>query len=405
MAETIAMPKLGFDMAEGTLVRWLKHEGETVEKGEVLAEIETDKATVEVEASVAGTVRKLIVAERSTVPVGAPIAILGTPDEPIEAVALSGVAKPVVATVPSAPPSVPAALPGPAGVTAAPALGPGSLPGGVRASPLAHRMAGETGIDLKAVHGTGPEGRITKKDVLAAATQPIAPPAGLGVTVPLTRLRSAIGRRMLASKQQVPHFYLTIDLDAERLADTRAQFNAAQPDDAKLSVNDFVVKAAALALRDVPGLNASLRGESIQRHAQVNVGVAVAIEDGLLTIVVRDADTKPLRQIGDEIRAMVGRARQGRVRPDDVDGSTFTVSNLGMFDIDHFVAIINPPEAAILAVGSVRETPVVRDGQLAPGLRLKVTLSADHRVTDGAEAARWLQALRARLEHPLGMLL
>jgi pyruvate dehydrogenase E2 component (dihydrolipoamide acetyltransferase) len=210
---------------------------------------------------------------------------------------------------------------------------------------------------------------------------------------------------MLASKQQVPHFYLTIDLDADRLADTRAQLNAAQPDDAKLSVNDFVVKAAALALRDVPGLNASLRGESIQRHAQVNVGVAVAIEDGLLTIVVRDADTKPLRQIADEIRAMVGRARQGRVRPDDVDGSTFTVSNLGMFDIDHFVAIINPPEAAILAVGSVRETPVVRDGQLAPGLRLKVTLSADHRVTDGAEAARWLQALRARLEHPLGMLL
>jgi len=405
MAETIAMPKLGFDMAEGTLVRWLKHEGETVEKGEVLAEIETDKATVEVEASVAGTVRKLIVAERSTVPVGAPIAILGTPDERIEALALSGVAKPVVAKVPSALPSVPAALPGPAGVTAAPALEPGSLPGGVRASPLAHRMAGETGIDLKGVHGTGPEGRITKKDVLAAATQPIAPPAGLGVTVPLTKLRSAIGRRMLASKQQVPHFYLTIDLDADRLADTRAQLNAAQPDDAKLSVNDFVVKAAALALRDVPGLNASLRGESIQRHAQVNVGVAVAIEDGLLTIVVRDADTKPLRQIADEIRAMVGRARQGRVRPDDVDGSTFTVSNLGMFDIDHFVAIINPPEAAILAVGSVRETPVVRDGQLAPGLRLKVTLSADHRVTDGAEAARWLQALRARLEHPLGMLL
>jgi pyruvate dehydrogenase E2 component (dihydrolipoamide acetyltransferase) len=405
MAETIAMPKLGFDMAEGTLIRWLKHEGETVEKGEVLAEIETDKATVEVEASVAGTVRKLIVAERSTVPVGAPIAILGTPDEPIESVAVVGAAKPVAAKEPGAKPVVPDPASDSSGEAETLATVPGSLPAGVRASPLAHRMAGERGIDLKGIRGTGPDGRIVKKDVLAASTQPIAPPAGPGVSVPLTKLRSAIGRRMLASKQQVPHFYLTIDVDAERLADTRTQLNTAQPDDAKVSVNDFIVKASALALRDVPGLNASFHGESIQRHAQVNVGVAVAVDEGLLTVVVRDADTKPLRQIGDEIRSMVGRARQGRVRPEDVEGSTFTVSNLGMFDIDHFVAIINPPEAAILAVGSLRETPVVRDGQLAPGLRLKLTLSADHRVTDGAEAARWLQALRARLEHPLGMLL
>ena len=400
MAETIAMPKLGFDMAEGTLVRWLKREGETVQKGEVLAEIETDKATVEVEASAAGTVRRLIVAERSTVPVGAPIAILGTPDEPIDEVPAG--------QAPAAQPSPKAAAPAPA-LAATPAVGlslpaTGNLTGGLRASPLAHRLASERGIDLKSIPGSGPEGRIVKKDVLGASVAP-AVPAGPGETLPLTRLRSAIGRRMLASKQQIPHFYLTIDVDAERLADTREQLNSAQPEGAKLSINDFIVKASALALRDVPGLNASLAGDSILRHAQVNVGVAVAVEDGLLTVVVRDADTQPLLRIGQEIREMVGRARQGRVRPEDVEGSTFTVSNLGMFDIDHFIAIINPPEAAILAAGSLRETPVVRDGQLAPGRRLKVTLSADHRVTDGAEAARWLQALRSRLEHPLSLLL
>ncbi|MBM3121408.1 MAG: 2-oxo acid dehydrogenase subunit E2 [Chloroflexi bacterium] len=406
MAETIAMPKLGFDMAEGTLVRWLKREGETVQKGEVLAEIETDKATVEVEASVAGTIRRLIVAERSTVPVGAPIAILGTPDEPIDVLpagqAAAGEPAPRAASPAPAPATTPAVG------TSPPAGGDptasGNLTGGVRASPLAHRLASERGLDLKAIAGSGPAGRIVKKDVLGASLAP-AVPSGPGETLPLTRLRSAIGRRMLASKQQIPHFYLSIDVDAERLADTREQLNSSQPEGSKLSINDFIVKASALALRDVPGLNASLAGDSILRHAQVNVGVAVAVEDGLLTVVVRDADTRPLLAIGQEIREMVGRARQGRVRPEDVEGSTFTVSNLGMFEIDHFIAIINPPEAAILAVGSLRATPVVRDGQLAPGLRLKVTLSADHRVTDGAEAARWLQALRSRLEHPLSLLL
>lgn len=403
MAETVAMPKLGFDMAEGTLVRWLKREGETVEKGEVLAEIETDKATVEVEASASGTVRRLIVAERSTVPVGAPIAIVGTPDEPIDALPAAASPGQPAPTAP-APASGSTTAPVPAsGPTAAPATAPqpgeGNLPGGLRASPLAHRLAGERGIDLTNLQGTGPGGRIIKKDVLAAGASP------LGAAMPLSRLRAAIGRRMAASKQQVPHFYLTIDVDAERLADTRAQLNDARPEDSKLSVNDFIVKACAQALRDVPGLNASLQGESIVRHADVNVGVAVAVDEGLLTVVVRQADAKPLRQIGDEIRAMVGRARQGKVRPEDVEGSTFTVSNLGMFDIEHFVAIINPPEAAILAVGGLRETPVIRQGQVVPGLRLKVTLSADHRITDGAEAARWLQALRARLEHPLSMLL
>ena len=400
MAEVIAMPKLGFDMAEGTLVRWLKHEGETVAKGEVLAEIETDKATVEVEASVSGTVRRLLVGEKSTVPVGAPIAILGSPDESIDNLSPS---------VPTAPPAAPAG----AASAAVPAPAPGSqpsaaaigVPGGVRASPVARRIADEQGIDLKRLRGSGPEGRIVKKDVLSAAPAPTGVPSDAGESIPLTRLRAAIGRRMQSSKQQVPHFYLTVDLDVRNLVDLRSQLNAVQPEDARFSVNDFVVKAAALALRDVPGLNASLLGDSLVRHAEVNIGVAVAVDEGLLTVVVRQADLKSLRQIGEEVRAMAARARLGRVRPEDVEGSTFTVSNLGMFDIDHFVAIINPPEAAILAVGSVRETPVVQGGQLMAGLRLKVTLSADHRVTDGAEAARWLQAFRSRLEHPAGMLL
>jgi pyruvate dehydrogenase E2 component (dihydrolipoamide acetyltransferase) len=400
MAEIIAMPKLGFDMAEGTLVRWLKHEGETVAKGEVLAEIETDKATVEVEASVSGTVRRLLVVERSTVPVGAPIAVLGSPDESIDDLG------PSIPPAPSAAPTraAPEAVRAPTHPSQPSAAAEG-VPGGVRASPIARRIAEEQGIDLSRLQGSGPEGRIVKKDVIAAAPAPAGVPAGTGESIPLTRLRAAIGRRMQSSKQQVPHFYLTVDLDVRTLVDLRSQLNAVQPEDARFSVNDFVIKAAGLALRDVPGLNASLHGDSLVRHAEVNIGVAVAVDDGLLTVVVRQADLKSLRQIGEEVRAMAARARLGRVRPEDVEGSTFTVSNLGMFDIDHFVAIINPPEAAILAVGSVRETPVVQGGQLVAGLRLKVTLSADHRVTDGAEAARWLQAFRSRLEHPAGMLL
>ena len=400
MAEIIAMPKLGFDMAEGTLVRWLKHEGETVAKGEVLAEIETDKATVEVEASVSGTVRRLLVGEKSTVPVGAPIAILGSPDESIDD--LSPSVPPPLSSAPARAAS--AAVPAPA-PDSQPSAASVDMPGGVRASPVARRIADEQGIDLKRLRGSGPEGRIVKKDVISAAPAPTGVPTGASESIPLTRLRAAIGRRMQSSKQQVPHFYLTIDLDARNLVDLRSQLNAVQPEDARFSVNDFVVKAAALALRDVPGLNASVLGDSLVRHAEVNIGVAVAVDEGLLTVVVRQADLKSLRQIGEEVRAMAARARLGRVRPEDVEGSTFTVSNLGMFDIDHFVAIINPPEAAILAVGSVRETPVVQGGQLMAGLRLKVTLSSDHRVTDGAEAARWLQAFRSRLEHPAGMLL
>ena len=223
--------------------------------------------------------------------------------------------------------------------------------------------------------------------------------------IPLDRLRTAIGRRMVESKQQVPHFYVTHDYNVEPMLALRTKINALLPDDAKLTVNDFIIKAVALALRHFPNINASLAGNEIVRHGQVNVGVAVAVEGGLLTIVTRDTDLKPLRVISAEVREMVARARVGRVKPDDIEGSTFSISNLGMFDVEHFVAIINPPEAAILAVGSAMKVPVVVGDEIKVQTRMKATLSADHRVTDGAEAAQFMQALAEYLEEPLRLVL
>jgi pyruvate dehydrogenase E2 component (dihydrolipoamide acetyltransferase) len=433
MATVITMPKLGFDMAEGTLVRWVKALDETVHKGEVLAEIETDKATVEVESQESGVVRAHLVAENTVIPVGSPIAILGTADELIDVEALVGKAGAAAAPRPAAAPGAPQAetvrLHPTSEVRAAEPLTPpapvvetegdGTLPGGVRATPVARRLAREHGLDLNRVSGSGPQGRILKSDVeaaLAGAAMPgyagpptyaaalTAPPPAETARIPLSKLRAAIGRRMTASKQALPHFYLTADLDAGPLMALRADLNSRMPQDQQFSVNDFLVKAAALALREFPNLNASLDGEEILRHGEVNVGVAVAVDQGLLTVVARQADQKPLRGLSAEVRELVARARSGRVRPSDIEGSTFTVSNLGMFQIDQFLAIINPPEAAILAVGSVRQEPVVSDGKIIVGQRLRVTLSADHRVTDGAEAARWLQVFRSYVEHPVHLL-
>ena len=248
----------------------------------------------------------------------------------------------------------------------------------------------------------------------AATTKQTAPPpsfipeAGERIgdqRTPLTKLRSAIGRRMVQSKQELPHFYVTTEVDAEPMLTMRAQINPALPEGEKLSVNDFIVKATALALREFPNLNASLDGDQIHKHGSINVGIAVAVEDGLLTVVTRDSDLKSLRQLSIETREMVERTRSGKVRPDDIEGSTFTVSNLGMFDVDHFIAIINPPEAAILAIGSVNEAPVVKDGNIVPGKRMKVTLSADHRVTDGAEVAQWLVVFKRYMEQPALLLI
>lgn len=412
MADVVSMPKLGFDMAEGTLVRWVKLEGETVNKGDILAEIETDKATVEVESSFAGVVHKHLVEQGSVVPVGTPIAIIAAPGEQVEDIPTTQPAQEVPAQA-QTPQTAPAAPVQPAATPTAPA-------GPVKASPLARRMATEQGLDIHTLRGSGPGGRIVKRDVESALKsipasfplKPATPPAQMtstaiqgDETVPVDRLRAAIGRRMVESKQQVPHFYVTHACRVDELMSLRKKINSTLPEGEKISVNDFLIKAAGLALRRYPNLNASLNGDVILRHGDVNVGVAVAVPGGLLTVVNRNTDQKPLRVISREVREMVTRARDGKVRPDDIEGSTFSISNLGMFDVDSFVAIINPPEAAILAVGSVQEVPVVEDGQIKPGMVLKITLSADHRITDGAEAAQFLQAMAEYLENPLLMLI
>jgi pyruvate dehydrogenase E2 component (dihydrolipoamide acetyltransferase) len=431
MAETVTMPKLGFDMAEGTLVRWVKLEGEAVNKGEVLAEIETDKATVEVESPYAGIVFKHLVEQKSIVPVNAPIAIIAAPGEKIEEPARPG--------VPAATEEKPiSAGAGAIEVKAGESVQTSGPIGSTPASPLARKMALEQGLDLTLIQGTGPGGRIVRKDVEAAlvarTTAPVkAPVASMpeanlpeakpmpkvstvspiqlaaregDEAVQLDRLRIAIGRRMTEAKQQVPHFYITHEYDMEALMALRKQLNAYLPDEKKLSVNDFIVKAVALGLKQFPNLNASLSGNQIIRHKQINVGIAVAVEGGLLTIVTRQTDQKPLAGLSTEIKDTIARARSGKVRPDDIEGSTFSISNLGMYDVEHFIAIINPPEAAILAVGSVKQVPVVAGGgELKVGTRMKATLSADHRVTDGVEGAQFLQVLAQFLEQPVRLVL
>ena len=406
MATVVNMPKLGFDMAEGTLIRWVKSLGDKVARGEVLAEIETDKATVEVESLASGTLRQQLVTEGTSVPVGTPIAIIGEPNESIEGLAATP-ASPAPAPAVDGPSAKESAGPMPA--PSAAAAVEGRLPEGVRASPLARRLAQQSALDLAGLAGTGPGGRVTRKDVLgalaAAPARPAAHKPGVTERIPLTKLRAAIARRMVAAKQQAPHFYLTVDLNAAGLTNLRQEANAYLPESERLSINDFILRAAALSLHDFPALNASLDGETIVRHGEVNIGSAVAVESGLLTVVVRQADAKSVQAISQERKGLVARVREGKVRPDDIEGSTFTVSSLGMFGVDEFIAILNPPEAAILAVGAVRQVPVVEGDRIVPGSRLKVTLSADHRVTDGAEAARWLQVFRDYLEHPVRLIL
>ncbi len=447
MPELVPMPKLGFDMAEGTLVRKVKKDGDTVNKGEVIAEIETDKATVEVESPAAGVIKGWIVEEGQPVPVGAVMAVIGAPDEQVDLAALKGgdAAKPAAAPAPAEVPS-PAArtkaqdggsapevkAPAAAPAASAPALTPveaaPSAGNDAPASPIARKMATEAGVDIRQITGTGPGGRITKKDVetYLASPRPAAAPAAASadrapapaaprpapvivshddVEVPLTRMRQIIARRMTESKQTVPQFYINSEVDMEAAMSLRKQLNALVSEDRKLSVNDFIIKAAALALREFPNLNASFAGDKIVRKGHVNIGNAVAIDAGLLTVVVKDADQKPLAQIAAEMKAMVARVREGKVQGGDIEGSTFSISNLGMFDAEHFIAIINPPEAAILATGTVKQVPVVKNGAIVPGQRLMITISADHRVTDGAEAARFLQAVKKSLEEPLRLLL
>lgn len=476
MADTVTMPKLGFDMAEGTLVRWVKSEGDNVSKGEVLAEIETDKATVEVESSFSGVVARHLVSQGDIVPVGTPIAIIGAPGEEIkdsdipqaggEGGQAAEEAPAAEAAGDESPPKVngeQAAAETPGQASTAPAAQktdqeraqaeqkpveeiPAAEPtteategdGRIKASPLARKIASEHGINLRNLQGSGPGGRIVRSDVEAAlkappaaapaapAAQPEAPaqpaPAAAPAAQPapaapslievpadevvkMSRLRSAIGRRMVESKTQIPHFYVTRTYKFDALMETRKQLNAYLPDDQRLTVNDLLIKAVALTLRQFPNVNASLRGDEIIRHGHINIGSAVSIEGGLMTVVVKDADRKPLSLISAEMRELSARARAGKVRPDDVEGSTFSISNMGMYDVDHFIAIINPPEAAILAVGSAMQVPVVEDGRVKVGMRMKATISIDHRISDGAEAARFMQALAQFIEEPMRLVI
>jgi pyruvate dehydrogenase E2 component (dihydrolipoamide acetyltransferase) len=425
MADTVTMPKLGFDMAEGTLVRWVKAEGDTVNKGDILAEIETDKATVEVESSFSGVVFRHMVDEGAIVPVGASIAVITAPGESPEPITQQPVENKPASVSPAASIAAVASSPNPAAAVAVEGQR-------IKVSPLARRIAADENIPLEGLTGSGPGGRIVKKDVDQAAAEikalhtapadlkekPETTPAVLlpveswtGGTsdrkdehVPLTRLRTTIARRMVESKQ-APHFYVTHEYDMAPLMKLRKEINEFLPEDQRLSVNDFIVKAVALTLRQFPNLNASFAETEIVRHGSVNIGVAVALESGLMTIVSRDTDIKPMRVISGEIKNMAARARAGKVKPEDIEGSTFSISNLGMFDVENFAAIINSPEAGILAVSSVRQVPVVTDGIVGVGTRMKATLSADHRVTDGAEAALFMQKLALYLEKPASLLI
>ena len=421
MAEIVIMPKLGFDMAEGTLIRWVVSEDESVEKGQVLAEIETDKATVEVESPYTGVVRRHLVDQGSIVPVSTPIAVIGEEGEEIDFEQLGGEPQEQESQE-KLEPAVeerPAETRVEARVETETVSEESRLPKGVRASPLARRMAQNLDLDLRSIKGSGPAGRIIKTDIEAFQAMPpvsgVPPLAEFPLisgeipddrVVPLSRLRTAIGRRMLQSKVEFPQFFVTHEYDVAALMEMRRQVNALLPEGEKTSINDYILKAVAFSLREFPNLNARLDegGQAVIQYGHVNIGVAVAVEGGLLTVVCHDADMKSIRQISLEVRSMAARAREGRVKVADIEGSTFSISNLGMFDVEEFIAIINPPEAAILAIGSANQVPVVEENAIVPGWRMKATVSVDHRVSDGAEAARFLQALTKYLEEPLRLM-
>ncbi len=419
MAEFIVMPKLGFDMQEAVLNNWLKAIGDPISRGEVVAEIESDKATLELESQADGVLLHTLEESGAIVPVGANLAIIGAEGEDFsDMLGSNGNETKADEKQPAAETATAASTPQQpqASQPTTTTSSSDEFPGGVKATPVARRVAQEKGIDLTQVSGSGPDGRIRKADVETFVAQPAAaaPVAAAPITpvvtadseeIPLTKLRQAIGRRMAASKTTVPHFYVTTDIDMAEALVLRKQVNAALPDEQKVTVNDLIVKAAALALRDFPNLNAAFAGDKIIRHNRIHVGTAVAVEGGLLTIVQKNTDTSTLSKVAADNKAMIGRARNGRVKPEDVEGATFTVSNLGAFDVDHFIAIINPPDAAILAVGSAKKVPVIVDDEITIGTRMKATISADHRVSDGAEAAQFMQTLKALLENPLRLLL
>jgi len=432
MATKVVMEALSPTMEEGRLVKWLKNEGDQVKNGETLAEVETDKAIMELVARGEGVLRKRLLNENDAAPVGQLIAVIAAPDENIDALvsgAGGGAAAPAAPApasaaakateTPAAAPaqekvaSAPPAAPPPARPAAPPAPAASGNGGGrMRSSPLARRMASESGLDLQAVQGSGPGGRIIKRDIEAAVAsggarqQPSAaiPDSRFPIPdfrdTPLTQIRKTIARRLSESIGPIPTFYLTAEFDMERVAEMRTAM-AALGDEFKVSFNDIVLKAVATALAQHPEVNAHWLGDKIRYFNRVHLGMAVAIEDGLITPVIFDADRKRMSEISREARELAKRARERKLKPEEYTGSTFSVSNLGMFGIDQFTAIINPPEVGILAIGALEEKPVVVDGELAHRKRMRVTMSCDHRVVDGALGARFLQTLRRLIENPL----
>ncbi|HET7874441.1 MAG TPA: dihydrolipoamide acetyltransferase family protein [Methylomirabilota bacterium] len=450
MITKVLMPKLSEAMETGKVIKWLKKEGDAVKGGDVIVEIETDKANVEIEAFGSGVLRKIIVSAGGQVPVGDLIAVIADPADDISAVAAAPAAKPAAPAAAAAPPPAPAPAarplpamesyrsePATAAVVPMHPVAPAasvSAGGRVKASPLAKKVAAQSGVDLRLLQGSGPGGRIVRRDVEAAlaaprpvaaiAVAPAAPAAAPGRPAPtparpefvipprpaaefedvaLTPMRAAIAKRMPLSKAPVPHFYVTSEVAMDRAWALRGELNSleGQP---KISVNDLITKACALALRKNPAVNASFQGQAIRVSYRAHIGIAVTLDQGLITPVLRDCDSKPLAQIAVDARDVAERARAGRLRAQEMTGATFSISNLGMFDVENFSAIINPPEGAILAVGSVLEKPVVEDGQVRVGRRMKMTLSCDHRAMDGAAGARFLQDVKRLLEEPLRLL-
>jgi len=413
LATKVHMEALSPTMEEGRLVKWAKREGEAVKTGDTLAEVETDKAVMELVARADGQLIKVMVAEGTTVPVGNVVAYIGQPGEKVDGAepapaaqkgaqsAVSGAREPTPPPTPA-----PVAVPAPLDATR------------VKASPLAKRMAQDTGVDLKLVQGSGPGGRVVKRDL--EGVQAVAPAAASVVPrtadraprtgapyedVPLTQIRKTIAKRLAASIGPIPHFFLTTEVDMERAAEARDALNKQLGEQGKVSFNDIVIKAVALALTKHRACNAWFQEDHIRYWNEVHIGMAVAVEDGLITPVIRDADRKSLLEIGTEARELAQRARNRRLKPEEYTGASFSVSNLGMFDIDQFTAVINPPEAGIIAVGSIVAKPVAEGSQVVVRRRLRLTMSCDHRVIDGATGAQFLKTLKQMLENPLAMLL
>ncbi len=431
----ILMPALSPTMTEGNLAKWLKNEGDTIKSGDVIAEIETDKATMEVEAVDEGTLGKILVPGGTEgVKVNEPIALLLEEGEDKSALEgdgataspkVNGEAKPApeAKTAPEA-----KAAPTPPAPQPAPAAAPSGGGERISASPLAKRMAAQAGLDLSAITGSGPHGRIVKTDIEAAlqsprpaaapeakqaaaaqapspTAQPAPPPSAAYEEIPLSNMRKVIARRLTEAKQTIPHFYLTLDCELDALLAMRAQLNGRDGADYKLSVNDFIIKAVALAMRKVPGVNASWGGDKLYQYHDIDVSVAVAIDGGLITPIVRKADQKGLSTISSEMKDLAGRAKEGKLKPEEFQGGGFSISNLGMFGIKDFLAVINPPQACILAVGAGEKRPVVKSDEIKIATVMSVSLSTDHRVVDGALGAQFLQEFKKLVEDPLALLL